>query len=314
MIQTVTGKIKKEEIGTVLMHEHVSCSSLSFERAFGQRWLDKTRLESLAAEAINQAGEKYRLGLMVDGTPIDLGRDAILLKRVSEISGVKIVASTGFYYLESIEAMNNSPKELACLLIEECENGILDTDIKPGILKCATGENGITKDNKTKLSAVGIVQNKTGLPLYVHCDHREDIAEQQLKILLESGADVERIIIGHCAIRPDAEYLEKILDRGCYICMDQCHCDIQRLPKVASALVDLCNNGYAEKILLSNDYCIHNDCCHRSKNGFHLDALQHADGLGYIFHTLYPQFLSAGGSESQWSMMSCKNPITVLDV
>lgn len=314
MIQTVTGTIKKEEIGNVLMHEHVSCSSLSFERAFGKGWLDKTRLESLAAEAIKQAGEKYKLGLMVDGTPIDLGRDAMLLKTISKLSGVKIVASTGFYYLESIEAMNNSPEELACLLIGECENGILDTDIKPGILKCATGENGITKDNKTKLSAVGIVQNKTGLPLYAHSDHREDIVEKQLKILLESGANAEKIIIGHCAIRPDAEYLEKILDRGCYICMDQCHCDSRRLPKVASVLVDLCNKGYDEKILLSNDYCIHNDCCHRSKNGFHLDAPQHADGLGYIFHTLYPQFLSAGGSEDYWNMMTSKNPITVLDV
>ena len=314
MIRTVTGKIKKEEIGTVLMHEHVSCSSLSFERAFGKGWLDKTRLESLASEAIKQVRENDRLGLMVDGTPIDLGRDAILLKTISELSGVKIVASTGFYYLESIEAMNNSPEELADFLIDECENGILDTDIKPGILKCATGENGITKDNKTKLSAVGIVQNKTGLPLYVHSDHREDIVEQQLKILLESGANAEKIIIGHCAIRPDAEYLVKILDRGCYICMDQCHCDIQRLPKIASALVDLCNKGYTEKILLSNDYCIHNDCCHRSKNGFHLNAPQHADGLGYIFHTLYPQFLSVGGSEDYWNMMTSKNPITVLDV
>ena len=31
MIQTVTGQLNKEETGAVLMHEHISCSSLSYE-------------------------------------------------------------------------------------------------------------------------------------------------------------------------------------------------------------------------------------------------------------------------------------------
>lgn len=98
---------------------------------------------------------------MVDGTPIDLGRDATLLKEVSELSGVKIVASTGFYYLQSIEAFNNSLQELAEWLIKECKNGINGTDIKPGILKCATGNMGKTEDNLKKLSAMGIIQKET---------------------------------------------------------------------------------------------------------------------------------------------------------
>lgn len=61
---------------------------------------------------------------MVDATPIDLGRDILLLKEVSQLSGVKIVASTGFYYLQSIEAFNNTAEELAEWLINECKNGI----------------------------------------------------------------------------------------------------------------------------------------------------------------------------------------------
>ena len=61
---------------------------------------------------------------MVDATPIDLGRDILLLKEVSQLSGVKIVASTGFYYLQSIEAFNNTAEELAEWLINECKSGI----------------------------------------------------------------------------------------------------------------------------------------------------------------------------------------------
>ena len=42
MIQTVTGAINKTDLGKVLIHEHISCSSISFSNAFGKKWLDKT--------------------------------------------------------------------------------------------------------------------------------------------------------------------------------------------------------------------------------------------------------------------------------
>ncbi|MBO5912447.1 MAG: hypothetical protein J6Q76_03145 [Clostridia bacterium] len=40
MIQTVTGAINKTDLGAVLMHEHISCSSIFFSNAFGKKWLD----------------------------------------------------------------------------------------------------------------------------------------------------------------------------------------------------------------------------------------------------------------------------------
>lgn len=313
MIQTVTGAINKTDLGAVLMHEHISCKSLSFDAAFGEKWLDKNNLKKLASNTLKLTNQKYNLGLLVDATPIDLGRDAILLKEVSELSGIKIVASTGFYYLQSIEAFNNTAEDIAMWLINECKNGICGTGIKPGILKCATGNIGITEDNNKKLSAMGIVQKGTGLPLYVHCEHYEDIALKQLEILLKNGANSKRIIIGHTAIRPDSDYLESILEKGCYICMDQCHCYPQNLNSIAKALVELCKRGYADKILLSNDYCIHSDFCNQNKSGIHLSPEQHTEGLGYIFDKQYSDYISMGGNEEDWCTMLCKNPLNVLD-
>ena len=314
MIQTVTGKIDSCELGAVLMHEHISCSSLSYEKAFGQEWLNKKELSNLAIKVLKSLTEKYGVGLFVDGTPIDLGRDAALLKEVSELSGVRIVASTGFYYLQSIEAINNSAEELAAWLISECKNGIRGTFVKPGILKCATGEFGITSDNKKKLSALAIVQKETGLPIYVHSEHRDDVTFRQLEILLENGADINKIIIGHAAIRPDADYLKKVLDFGCYVCMDQCHCYPKRIAEIADALANLCGSGYAKRLLLSNDYCIHSDFANRNRNGLHLDETEHVRGFGYIFDKLYSEFLMRGGSDDYWKMMTCKNPIEAINV
>lgn len=313
MIQTVTGEIEKQDFGSILMHEHISCASLSFDKAFGNMWLDKSCLATLAGDTLKEVMQKYNVGLMVDGTPIDLGRDVTLLKAVSELSGVKIVASTGFYYLQSVEAFNNSADEIANWLINECINGIGGTDIKPGILKCATRDMDITEDNLKKLSAMGIVQKETGLPLYVHCEHKGDIAYKQIKILLENGANIEKVIVGHAAVRPDEEYLESILQKGCYICLDQCHCCGHDLKMIADTLVKLCQKGYTDKILISNDYCIHSDFCNRNKNGMHLNAKQHVENLGYVLSKLYNEFKIMDGDEKEWNNILCQNPINILD-
>ena len=96
MIQTVTGEIKGKELGTVLMHEHISCASLSFCAAFGEKWFDRERIKALSVETLKKMKAERGLGLFVDATPIDVGRDVLLLKAVSEKSGVSIVASSGF--------------------------------------------------------------------------------------------------------------------------------------------------------------------------------------------------------------------------
>ena len=314
MIQTVTGVIDKADVGTVLMHEHVTCTSISFNRAFGGVWFDRDRIRTLSCETLQRMRQTYGLGLMVDATPIDLGRNITLLKEVSELSGVKIVASTGFYYLQSIEAAYNDAEELAGWLIRECEKGIEGTDIKPGILKCATGKAGITMDNRIKLLSMGMVQKQTGLPLYIHCEHQDDMIYQQIDTLLESGANTEKLIVGHASIRPDVEYLEKILGLGCYVCMDQCHCHDRNLNMIADTLVRLCKKGYTDNLLISNDYCIHSDFCKRERNGLHLSAAQHTENLGYIFDRLHGAYIAMNGNEKDWNTMLCKNPINLLDV
>ena len=82
MIQTVNGKIEKRALGKSLIHEHISCASNDFAKAFGKKWLDREELCDDASDVLALAGAKYNLGLFVDGTPVDLGRDAKLLKNM----------------------------------------------------------------------------------------------------------------------------------------------------------------------------------------------------------------------------------------
>lgn len=58
MIQTVTGAVSKMDFGSVLMHEHISCKSLSFDAAFGEKWLDKNIFKNLASNTLKQTKQK----------------------------------------------------------------------------------------------------------------------------------------------------------------------------------------------------------------------------------------------------------------
>ena len=314
MINTVTGQVEKRNFGAVLVHEHIRCASNDLLHIFGKKWLDENHLADFAAEILLEMKEKYGLGLWVDGTPIDLGRDVALLKKVSEKSGVAIVASTGLYHFPSLYTQGHSEFEIASWFIDEFQNGMEGTNIKPGILKVASDRMGITDDNAKRLRALAIAQKETDLPLYVHSSHISDVTECQLDILLNVIEKPEKILIGHTANRPHAEFLERILDRGCYIVMDQCHCTSYSLEDIGKVLVKLCNDGYADRILLSNDLCIYTDFGSRKNTGFHLSVREQMNCYGHLFDNVYSAFLEAGGSDKVFKKMLCENSVEALNI
>ena len=314
MIYTVNGPVETSNFGNILMHEHIGCISNDLMHTFNKKWLDKEKLTDFAADILEKLKLKYDLGMFVDGTPIDVGRDISMIKTVSIRSGVQIVASTGLYHYPSMYTCNHSESEIATWFIDEFENGMEGTDIKPGILKIASDYCGITKDNEKRLSAIAIAQNETSLPLYVHSVHSSGLVEQQLKILFRNITYPEKIIIGHVALKPEIEYVERILDTGCYICMDQCHCSDQSAETIAKTLVALCEKGYANKIMLSNDMCIYSDFGTRNNTGFHLTPEEQLYNFGYIFNMVYKSFIENNGSEKDWTIMFKQNPVKVLDV
>ncbi len=314
MIQTVKGKIDKNFCGKALCHEHISCTNNDYMKAFGKAWLSKEELSDYAAKVLSGLKEKYGVTMFVDGTPVDLGRDVKLLCDVSEKSGVHIVASSGTYWFPGFVDDGNSAEEIAEWFIKDCLFGMEDTFVLPGILKCASGRYRITDEIAKRHRVIGITGKETRLPIYVHCEHRENDVFSQTDILLSEGADAERIIVGHCAIRPDEAYLKAILDKGFYISMDQCFCFPGKVDIFGKCLASLCEKGYGDKILLANDYCIHSDFPARAKSGLHLSVEEHIEKLAYVLRNVKEAFLEAGGSEKCFDKMAGENIKNVLDV
>ncbi len=265
MIQTVLGPVSAQNLGITLCHEHVFCGSGDMARALGSRFYDRETLAQHAAVQLREAKERYGLTTVFDGTPIDIGRDAALMVRASQLSGINIVASTGLYYDERSFLGGKRSEALAEWFLRECREGMEDTwntekPVYPGLLKCATGPQGITEQNRMVLTALGITQRESGLPMFCHNEHWLSTAPEQLDVLEAAGADMTRIIVGHASDSRDIPYLESLLYRGVYLGFDRIFCQ----PEQADTLCCLLDKGYGDQILLSRDGAAYLDFGDRS--------------------------------------------------
>ncbi len=314
MIKTVLGDIKNID-GSILMHEHIQCVSDSMLRILGNKWLDEKQMEDYASEVLSAIKKDFGVSVYVDGTPSDLGRNAKLLKNISKRTGVHIVASSGLYHFPSALTSARTPEQLAGIFLSECFNGLEGTDIRPGILKCAAGGSQLTDDEKVRLTAIGITQKKTGLAIYVHSCHKENVTNEIIDILTESGVEPRKIVIGHAALRPNADFLEAIIKRGCYICIDQCFPENKEiLEKTAIAVSELCSRGFEDNIICSLDRCIYSDFAPEDNTGLNHSTDYHISNIAFLFEGMFPAFERHGCTKKQCKKFVHDNPLKILNI
>ena len=164
-IQGVFGPIDPAELGQTLIHEHITCADWSMRMNFGEKFFDFDRVADMAA---GQLGRAKALGVstVVDGTPINLGRDIRLIREVARRTGLNFIASTGFYYQEEPWLGMRDEEQIYDLLMGDCTDGISGTDSRPGILKAGVAGAGITPLLRKVLHATGRVAAETGLPVW----------------------------------------------------------------------------------------------------------------------------------------------------
>ncbi|RUX19284.1 phosphotriesterase-related protein, partial [Mesorhizobium sp. M2A.F.Ca.ET.042.01.1.1] len=222
MIQTVTGPISADGLGRTLMHEHLFI-------AFPGAWFDpfatfdRTALVDEAVRRLVKLRVEYGVRTFVDPCPIELGRDVLLMKEVSERSGMQIICTTGFYYQErGLPAywQARTVDEIAELYIREISHGIGDTDVKAGAIKVSTGAPGITEQERKFVAAASIAQKMTGVPIITHTTKGCAGPEQQ-ELFAAGGVSAHRCLIGHCCANPDHAYHRRIVEGGSYIGFDQ---------------------------------------------------------------------------------------------
>jgi len=266
-IETVTGRITPETLGVTYAHEHILCDQRRCRKEGMLQPGTDGGLMVLDDEAIaiRELGELVSLGAdaMCEMTMQAWGRDVVAFKRISEATGLKIIATAGFY-IESCHpafVAEQSIEQLAEGLIREVKEGVDGTGIRCGLLKSAVGRQVVEGPELKCAKAVARAQRATGATITTHTSGSMrfeilggNIGTLLLDVLAEEGADPGRVIIGHTDENADIRNLTTQCKRGAFIQFDVIGKKHWMLDETRADLVrELVDRGQEDHLLLGTD-------------------------------------------------------------
>lgn len=228
-VRTVLGDILPEEMGLTYSHEHIiideSYPTLG-NPLFLLNDMDKIS-EELKCFFI--AGGRT----MVDTMPSDCGRNVLKLAEVSRRTGVNIIAATGIhlemYYLPNHWRYAYSEEQLTQLFVDDVTKGIDAHDYngplvkrtphRAGMVKLATGDEGITPHQEKIFRAVVNTHLETGVPILTHSNFGKH-AINQVELFDKLGADLRHVVISHVDRCQDVGYHRDLLQTGVKVAYD----------------------------------------------------------------------------------------------
>jgi phosphotriesterase-related protein len=338
-VVTVRGPIAPDEIGVCVTHEHI------FFDWRGAYWTEPENAEEKAVahgpillsnrgllqrnpflirenfcqdsvlDAAAEVAEFKASGgaTIVEATPIGQGRDARGLRRVSELTGVNIVANTGFYieaghptYVE-----DSSIDELAAILVGEISEGIDGSGIRAGFMGDVGTTKTVSRNEEKCLRAVARAHRQTGVGIGIHVDPSDRQAMIVVGILHDEGVRPQRMVMQHMDEQPDHDYHMEVAETGVYIEFDTWGSefyygppysvpeprDIQR----AECVKYLIDHGHLDQLLLAQDVWLR-------------QLMKKYGGEGYesLFRYGIPRLREVGVTDEQIRVMLEDNPRRLL--
>lgn len=314
MIQTVLGPIEPRHLGFCLPHEHVWCDQGLAPRPelFGTFRSPSTYMrldddQAMVAElrAFAAAGGRSIVDVTCDGW----GRDLEVMARLSEASGVHIVATAGFYIEPCIPWFVDvmSVDALADHITRELEHGV--NGRRCGVVKSAIHRARVEGVERKVLLAVAKAQLRTGVAITTHTTggrrhevHGGNVGTQQLEILLAEGVRPERLIVGHVDERPDLDVLDRLATAGCYVQFDVIGKQHWLLDSTRVKLLsELIRRGHAKQLLLSHD-----------RNRGHEMRFGGGTGYRHLIDEFLPMLMAAGVDAATIRTLTVENPARAL--
>lgn len=222
VIITVDGPVNANQLGTALIHEHFLVDFIGADKINYNRWNRQDVLKKVLPylEQLKQ----HQVKTMSDCTPAYLGCDVVLLKMLSEKSGLQLVTNTGYYgainnkYLPP-HAISESAEQLAARWIKEFQNGIEGSGVKPGFIKISVNPGPLSPLHKKLVKAAAITHLATGLAI---CSHTGPAlpAFEQMNILQQNGVQPGAFVWVHAQEEKDKMKHIKAAKEGSWISLD----------------------------------------------------------------------------------------------
>ncbi len=250
---TVTGPMDAADLGRVLSHEHVVLGTNGLRTNYPDLLPDLQEIEEICVEKLSRV-KAEGWDTLIDHTTFDIGRDVALLKRISERSGVRIVAATGIWMLAPRWFQKRPADQMVPLFTGDIQDGVAHTGIRAGIIKCALDRAGLEKPLEQILRACARAHIQTGVPISTHTFAEGRSGDIQQDIFAEEGVDLKRVLIGHSGDTENLDYLRGLMERGSFIGMDRFGIESTLSDDRRCAVVaKLAAEGYAQQMMLSHD-------------------------------------------------------------
>ncbi len=310
-INTVNGRVESAQLGRTLIHEHVMVG-------FPGWWLDPRRPRFQREEAMGRVVDAFAqlhdfgVRTVVDPCPMDMGRNVEFCAEVAQKTGVNLICATGVYYEKAGSAFifqSMSVEEITDIYVQEIEDGVGDSGIRPGVIKIATGAGAVSDFERKVLTAAGRAARQTGVPVLSHTENCT-CGHEQIDIITAEGVPAGRMLVGHIDGRDDPDYQLSLAERGVYVGFDRFGLD--RLisddvrMKNLKLLVDA---GHRDQVMVSQDsiQCLLGGLPGNVKVNDLRDIFPNSR-LTHLFENIFPKLREMGVSAGDLDHIVEENP------
>jgi phosphotriesterase-related protein len=254
-IMTVRGWRDAADMGTTLVHEHALANFQPVdEQATKPIRYDRDEVVGVVLPRLQRLRARG-LRTFVDATAAGLGRDPMLLRRLSIESGLNILTVTGNYAAFDYrffprDIADLTPDALAARWIAEWDHGIADTGIRPGFIKLGFNGGPLSPREQLLIRAAAIAHRRTGLTIGAHTGPAV-AAFEQLAVLDEAGIDPSAWIWIHAQNEPNVAHHIAAARRGAWIEFDGI--DEKTLDQHLALVARMKAEGLLNRVLISQD-------------------------------------------------------------
>jgi phosphotriesterase-related protein len=252
-ILTVRGPVQPSALGTTLTHEHVLVDFIGADRVSRDRYDAEEAFETVLPHLVALGERGCRT--LFEATPAYLGRDPLLLRRLSEESGLQLVTNTGYYGAAGdkhvpAHADRESAHELAARWTREFHRGIEGTGVRPGFLKIGVDAGPLSEIDRKLVEAGAYCHIDTGLTITVHTGDGT-AALDILATLKRLGVDPAAYVWVHAQNEKDRATHDWLAREGAWIEFDGVGWG--PLDGHLDAVVDMARRGRLKRVLVSQD-------------------------------------------------------------
>jgi len=304
-VMTVTGPARPESLGVTLPHEHVLVDFIGAEKVSPDRYDVDEAFDAILPHL--QQVKSLGCQSFVECTPAYIGRDAALVKRLSEATGLKMLTNTGYYGAANdrfvpAHAYEESADELCRRWVGEWEGGIDGTGVRPGFIKIGVDKGPLSAIDRKLVQAAARTHRITGLTIASHTGYGVP-AHEQLELLRGERVQGSAWIWVHAQNEADNGLHEAAAEQGAWLEFDGIR--PKSLEMHVGHVVEMKRRGLLDRVMVSHDAGWYRP---GEPGGGRFRSFE------LLFTTFLPALREAGFSEREIRKLTVENPARAFSV